>query len=722
MKKNKIFKNVICITLASSFLFSNAAYAFNGVKKDESVYITLSSNGKHKETIVSNWLHSDTSNIEIKDKSTLTSIKNVKGDEVPAIDGQNVTWKPEENDIFYQGNTDKPIPIESIITYYMDGKEIEPSELAGKSGRVKINIKLINKDSHKATINGKNRTLYTPFMAVVVVNLPIDTFKNVSSTEGEVLSDGNNQIVTFISLPGMQDSLGIDEKVIKLPDEVTIEADAKNFKIGPIMISASPSLPDSGKFEKARNINELFDGLDSLENSASKLCDGTGAISDATAYMSKNIEKFSTGIKALDSASYKINNGALELSKGTAASLDGAKGLAYGISNLNNGVCDFGKGAENFSNGAMLFAENSQKFANGAEKVTNGVGSISSGTDKLSNSLNQIVNSTEELKKGQEQVVKGANSSLKAISKIKSGKEKELKAIDILINGIDGLKKIAELIENIPGTKDLTQKLISGLDDQKSGLMQLHESGNELLSGLTELEKGLEDIKTGSEKLNSGIGELQKGQIAARDGAAALNEGAKALAPAVKELNTGSYGLMEGSKGLIGGAAELNKGASAISTGSDKLEFGANSLVEGMTALKRGEENLATGTSEFSNNMHKASSAASSLDEGAKKISSGCNELNVNMNKFNNEGVKKLSDKLSGEIENIDDILASKDELVKLSKDYNSFSGIGEDMKGSVKFIMKTDEIKLPEVKTNDVVVIKKESKGFLSWIKNLFK
>lgn len=721
MKKNNILKKVLCITLASSFLVSNA-YAFEGVKKDESVYITLSQNGEYKETIVSNWLHSDTPNIEIKDKSILTSIKNIKGDEVPVIDGENVTWKPDENDIFYQGNTNKPVPIESIITYYIDDKKINPSELAGKSGKIKINIRLVNKDSHKAIINGKNKTLYTPFMAVAVVNLPIDNFKNVSVTSGQVLSDGSNQVVTFISFPGMQESLGLDEKVVKLPDEVTIEAYAKNFKLGPIMITATPSLPDLKEFENAKSIDELLDGIDSLKNAASKLCDGTGAISDASAYMSQNMTKYRTGIESLDAASYKINSGALELSNGTASALNGAKGLADGISNLNNGVCDFGKGAENFSNGAMLFAENSQKFANGAEKVAGGVGNISSGTDKLSNSLNEMVNSTEELKNGQEQVVRGAKASLDAISKIKSGKERELKAIDLLINGIDGLKKVAALVENIPGAKDFSEKLINGLDEEKSGLMQLRQSGTELLTGLTELEAGIEEIKNVSEKLNSGICELQKGQIAAKEGALALKNGLEALMPAVKELNAGSYSLKEGSAGLKNGAEGLDKGANAISSGSEKLELGSKNLVEGMNGLNIGAVKLADGISEFSQNMHEASSAASKLDEGAKKISNGCNELDVNMNRFNDEGIKKISSKISGEVENVDDIMASKDELVKLSKSYNSFSGIGENMKGSVKFIMKTDEIKLPEVKTTESIVVKKESKNFFSWLKSLFK
>ena len=68
------------------------------------------------------------------------------------------------------------------------------------------------------------------------------------------------------------------------------------------------------------------------------------------------------------------------------------------------------------------------------------------------------------------------------------------------------------------------------------------------------------------------------------------------------------------------------------------------------------------------------------------------------MEKLKEEAIDKLDDEVSDKIGNIEDVLLAKDEVVKLSKDYETFSGIDENMQGSVKFIMKTDEIKVPEV------------------------
>ncbi len=135
-------KKVASLVIIGTILSSNAVYAADTIKKDESVYVTLNQNGVIKEKIVSDWLHSENAGISIKDKSELTGIKNIKGNEKPEISGDKVTWKSDKKDIFYQGKTDKKLPIETDIVYKLDGKEIKPQELAGKSGKVTINIKI----------------------------------------------------------------------------------------------------------------------------------------------------------------------------------------------------------------------------------------------------------------------------------------------------------------------------------------------------------------------------------------------------------------------------------------------------------------------------------------------------------------------------------------------------------------------------------------------------
>ena len=43
-------------------------------------------------------------------------------------------------DIYYQGKTEKNLPVSVDIKYYMDGTEVSPEALAGKTGHLKMEV------------------------------------------------------------------------------------------------------------------------------------------------------------------------------------------------------------------------------------------------------------------------------------------------------------------------------------------------------------------------------------------------------------------------------------------------------------------------------------------------------------------------------------------------------------------------------------------------------
>ena len=65
-------------------------------------------------------------------------------------------------------------------------------------------------------------------------------------------------------------------------------------------------------------------------------------------------------------------------------------------------------------------------------------------------------------------------------------------------------------------------------------------------------------------------------------------------------------------------------------------------------------------------------------------------KLSDGLVKFNEEGIEKLVQAVDGDVSGlITRIKATSD----VSKDYKSFSGISDNMDGSVKFIYKTESI-----------------------------
>ncbi|MCX7885087.1 MAG: hypothetical protein N2448_08680 [Caloramator sp.] len=722
MSIKNYFVKTVAISSIACFMLTNIAFAKDLVKKDESVYAILSAEGQKKEIIVSDHLHSDKTDIEIKDKSTLNSITNVKGDEKPITSGDTLTWKTNKNDIFYQGKTDKVLPIDVNISYYLNGNKISPKDIAGKSGKVKINIELKNKDSHTANINGKNKVIYTPFTVVTAINLPLDNFKNVKINSGEMLSDGNNQVITFATILGLKDSLGIDESLIDIPEHLTIEADCTNFELKPIIITATPKMIDIGKIEGANNIKDLIDGISKIKDATYKLSDGTGKIAQGAKELSDNMNKLTLGLDTLNSSSMKINDGAQKLLKGSEDALNGAKKLSDGATALSSGTEKLSKGTLDYAKGAEDFATGSKKFADGAVKVADGTMQLSQKTGELYEGLNKLVSATEQIKNGEKQISDGASKSLEVISKLKEAKAKENSAIELLIKGVDGLKTLVSLLSPIPQAKEIQEKLTAGLETQKSYLKQLLDSGNQYVQALSQLEAGIVSIKNGTDNLNSALSSLQDGQKKAADGAYLISKGGESLKSHAHELQTAGNSLSEGANKLTESGKVLSEGLKQVGPSISSIAQGNQNLYEGLNSLHQGSSALSQGTTEFSKGMKSAYEGSVKLNVGSQKLSKGTKELDENMKKFKNEGIDKIDSKVNDKLGNIDDIIKSKDEIVKLSKDYKSFCGIGENMDGNVKFIMRTEEVKAPAVSKTSTQTEKKENKGFLEWLRDIFK
>ena len=214
------------------------------VSKQETVYVNTDAAGQVKDVVVSDWLKNSGINGTVKDVSDLTDIENVKGDEKFTQSGDSLTWNTGDKDIYYQGKTDKNLPVSMNITYKLDGKETAPKDLIGKSGKVEMTIKYTNHSKQTVSLGGKQTDIYTPFMMVTGMILPVDKFENVTIDNGTLVSEGDNDVVVAYGFPGLAESLDLDNldfgddmdidtsKISdKITDTVTIKADVKNLSL-----------------------------------------------------------------------------------------------------------------------------------------------------------------------------------------------------------------------------------------------------------------------------------------------------------------------------------------------------------------------------------------------------------------------------------------------------------------------------------------------------------
>ena len=311
--KNAMSRRVIALVMIGSMIGTTTTQALE-VKKDESVYVNLNSDGEMEKYTVSDWIHSDKSGSVVYDKSELNNIKNVKSDIKPNKSGESLIWDMEGSDLYYQGTTNKDIPIDVNIKYYYEDKEIEPEDLAGKSGKVKIEININNKSSKEVEINGKQRNIYTPFLVAGEISFPNDKFSNITTDGGVMISEGNNDMVTFTKTPGIKDSLEFDsipfdknlekfDKIKKMTDgKITVEADVEEFSLGPIMIMAASDSSILEDLDSASNLSEYRDMLSQMKDNYDKIIEGETKLNDG---ISKGYSAFEEGISKINEPKIK---------------------------------------------------------------------------------------------------------------------------------------------------------------------------------------------------------------------------------------------------------------------------------------------------------------------------------------------------------------------------------------------------------------------------------
>ncbi|SCZ80850.1 hypothetical protein [Pseudobutyrivibrio xylanivorans] len=407
--------------LANSMVsVSNIASAESTADKVETVYVTADANGAVNDVIVSEWLKNDEAAAALDDTTELKNIVNVKGSETYKDDGDgNIVWDAEGSDIYYQGTTDKQLPVKMKITYTLDGKKISPEKLAGKSGKVTIRFEYENNSKQTVDVKGKDVEVYTPFAMVSGMMLDADKFSNVEVSNGKVISDGGKTIVMGVALPGLKESLDIsDDKWDKLDDAEEIKgrlsnyfeitADTTDFELGMTITMASSDLlsdfgvTDLSGSDKLKDLKddmeELNDGSNELVDGTAKLKDGTTDLTDGTKKLYDGAGDLKDGTQKLYDGSAKLKDGAGSLSSGAGTLFDGIKKYTDGVSKVNDGAGKLASGASELHNGTSAFVKGMKDAGLGQQSSNSeGINQLGAGIDQLATGSNQLASGLDKL-------------------------------------------------------------------------------------------------------------------------------------------------------------------------------------------------------------------------------------------------------------------------------------------------------------------------------------
>lgn len=485
--------------------------------KDETVYVLARADGTVEKIIVSDWIQNALGGDLINDVSALTGIENVKGNETCTLGGDNsCVWDARGNDIYYQGEIDKELPVSVSVSYTLDGAAISPEELAGRSGKVAIRFDYANNQYEMVSINGKQEKIYVPFAMLTGLLLDNDVFSNVSVSNGKIMNDGDRTIVAGLAFPGLQDSLGLDRDGLDLPEYVEITADVTDFQL-----ETTVTLAANGLFGELDGSDEL-DELDDLDGKLEELTDAMAQLMD----------------------------GSSRLYDGLCTLLDRSKELVSGIDRLAAGASQLKQGADSLSAGAS-------QLQSGAAALSQGLDALAENNDTLNGGATQVF----------QNLLSTANSQLTA-----AGVQAPELTVENYAQVLEGVIAAAgdspagQQVTALKASLDSYNGFYQGLQSYTAGVAQAKD-------GAGELDQGIGTLKTGADSLSAGAGQLYDGILTMRDSAPALidgvtqlRDGAMELSDGLKQFNDeGVQKLVDAFDGDLGGLMDRVDAVKAVS-------------------------------------------------------------------------------------------------------------------------------------------------------------
>lgn len=375
-------------------LMDSVSLKDNDADKDESVYLISDANGNVNKTIVVDHLKNKDKKDTLEDASNLSDIENVKGKEKFTQSGDKLTWQAGGKDIYYQGTATEEPPVTQKVTYYLDGKEISPEDLAGKSGKVKIRFDYTNTTSYTETVNGEKQTVSVPFAAVTGLVLG-DGFENIEVTNGKAEVSDSSSVVLGYALPGLKDSLGIKDGDldgdVNIPEYMEMTADVKNFSMPAAMtfvVNASDYVSTDGidTSDLDDMINDLKDASTQLQDGSKTLAEGTDTLADGLSTLQSKLGTFASGVGTLQS--------------GLKAYTDGVSTLSGGLNTLGNSTGALVSGADKLNSGAGQLASGSATLKDGLKTYTDGASQLNAGINELGSKSGTLVSGVSKLSKG----------------------------------------------------------------------------------------------------------------------------------------------------------------------------------------------------------------------------------------------------------------------------------------------------------------------------------
>lgn len=576
------------------------------------------------------------------------------------------------NETLNKTESSENAPVTMKVTYKLDGKEIKPEDLAGKSGKVTIRFDYTNNQKKTVTINGKKHTVAVPFTMITGMMLPTDVFSNVEVTNGKLTKVGDNIVAVGMTMPGLKDTMNLkfNDKSLDLdiPEYFELTADVKDFSLDMTMSVATSNLLSDMNADDI-TLDDLKKTVASLDDAATQLADGTVTLQDGTQQLSDAIPALTDGVD-------QLNTGASSLKDGIYAYADGAASAYEGSVSLNNNMKTYADGIgtlyntlkdNNFDSSVASAADGASELAAGAVTLDAGIDSALSGAGALVTGADTLSGGLTKLEAGSDQLAAGTN---KLKTDLEAGKTK---ATESYSTAYGSFYKVAFAVTCMsqginPNSATPQQQAVIAAAMAQFGISQTPDVTSKTQYALATgyILKNYASVKQVVAATVSAAagGQLDEATVSSKadEQIVTMTSGLSQAYQAYNNCNTTlssleDAGYFDGMTSLNGGIKSANSGATQLKAGIDQLSTGAGQLSAGSKQLKSGLGTLSTGLNTLSTSV----GSFSTYREGT--LCSSLYVLNLNAGKLQQEGTAVLQSGLSQLTANNDTLKSGASQL-----------------------------------------------------------
>ena len=325
--KHRFVRRVSALALAGCLLAGSSlpAFAAASAAKEEVIYANLTASGAVTGVYAVNSFSVQAGDT-VADHGSYTAVRNMTTSDAVEQSGDTVTVHvTEDGKLYYEGTMDAATALPWVVklTYTLDGAEISPDELGGKSGALSIRLQV----SRNPDCTG---SFFDDYALQVTMSLDTGLARNISAPGATVANVGSKKQLSYILLPGAD-------------SDVTVTADVTDFAMDAVSLNGV-----------RLNLNldlgdmDLTGMLEQLQSGSVQLDDGANALADGIAQVQAGIDTLNGNSGALTGGSARVRAALTQMQtalNGISASTDELNTLLDASTQIRDGIARLDEGA-----------------------------------------------------------------------------------------------------------------------------------------------------------------------------------------------------------------------------------------------------------------------------------------------------------------------------------------------------------------------------------------